>query len=310
MAADPAELIGHVKDAAEFHIPKALWQLLPDALKGPHPHPGTIPLPAIPLPTIQVPEIVLFGHKFLGYSLLGGEFQITKFMVLELVAAVLILAIFIPLARKIATGKAPRGRLWNFFEAMLLFMRDEVARPAIGRHDADRFLPYIWTVFFFILFCNLLGLVPWAGSPTGAMGCTGVLAVMTFLTVVGSGMKKFGPVGFWTGQVPHMELPLVMAILIKPMIFAIEIMGLAIRHFVLSVRLLANMFAGHLVLAVVVGFIAATADRNVALWAGVTASSVLGATALNLLELFVAFLQAYIFAFLSALFIGMAVHQH
>ena len=123
-------------------------------------------------------------------------------------------------------------------------------------------------------------------------------------------MKRYGPVGYLTGQVPHMELPLVMAILIKPMIFFIEIFGLGIKHFVLSVRLLANMFAGHLVMAVIVGFIAMAAYQGMLLWSMVTAVSVLGATAIMLLELFVAFLQAYIFAFLSALFIGMAIHQH
>jgi len=133
---------------------------------------------------------------------------------------------------------------------------------------------------------------------------------MAFATVVGAGIKRFGVVGFWTGLVPHMELPLVMAIFIKPMVFVIEVVGLLIKHFVLSVRLLANMFAGHLVLAVILSFIAATAGQNFAVWSGVTLSSILGATALNLLELFVALLQAYIFAFLSALFIGMAVHQH
>ena len=94
------------------------------------------------------------------------------------------------------------------------------------------------------------------------------------------------------------------------MMFGIEVVGLLIRHAVLAVRLLANMFAGHLVLAVIVGFIASTAQSALLLWAGVTISSVLGAAALTLLELFVAFLQAYVFAFLTALFIGMAVHPH
>jgi F-type H+-transporting ATPase subunit a len=123
-------------------------------------------------------------------------------------------------------------------------------------------------------------------------------------------MTKFGPVKFWTGMVPHMELPAILAVFLKPMLFVIEVLGLAIRHSVLAVRLLANMFAGHLVLAVIVGFIAASANTILILWLGVTIGSILGATALSLLELFVAFLQAYIFAFLSALFIGMAVHQH
>jgi F-type H+-transporting ATPase subunit a len=111
-----------------------------------------------------------------------------------------------------------------------------------------------------------------------------------------------------------MELPMVLAVFLKPMIFAIEVAGLCIKHFVLAVRLLANMFAGHIVLAVLVAFIGA-AGAAVAAWyhplfLGVTLASVLGATALGLLELFVAFLQAYIFTFLSALFIGMAVHPH
>jgi F-type H+-transporting ATPase subunit a len=105
-----------------------------------------------------------------------------------------------------------------------------------------------------------------------------------------------------------MDLPLPLAILLKPMIFGIEVLGLCIKHFVLSIRLLANMMAGHLVLAVLVAFILA-AWRNPAIYA-VFPASVLGAVALSLLELFVAFLQAYIFTFLSALFIGMAVHPH
>ena len=121
-------------------------------------------------------------------------------------------------------------------------------------------------------------------------------------------MTKLGAVGFWKAQVPHMDLPFVLAIFLMPMMFVLEVMGLLIKHFVLAVRLLANMMAGHLVLAVLLAFIAVSAGSIV--WYGVTPASVLGATALNMLELFVAFLQAYIFTFLSALFIGMAVHPH
>jgi F-type H+-transporting ATPase subunit a len=266
---DINEAGGHVKDAISVHLP--------------------------------------FGQHFDLPQIFG--FQLTKFMVLELLVAILMLLIFIPLARRIATGQPVRGYFGNLLEAMLLFLRDEVARPAIGHHDADRFLPFIWTIFFFVLFCNLTGIIPWAGSPTGSILVTATLALMTFLMVIGAGMGRYGLVGFWTGLVPHMELPLVLAILLKPMLFVIEVVGLLIKHVVLAVRLLANMFAGHLVLAVIVGFIAAAAHTTV-LWLGVTIGSVLGATALNMLELFVAFLQAYIFAFLSALFIGMAVHQH
>jgi F-type H+-transporting ATPase subunit a len=138
------------------------------------------------------------------------------------------------------------------------------------------------------------------------------LALIAFGAVVGTGMKKFGPVGFWTGLVPHMELPLVLAIFLWPMILLLEVGGLFIKHTILAVRLLANMFAGHLVLAVILSFITSEVilDWPVAGWAGVMMASIFGAMALSLLELFVAFLQAYIFSFLTALFIGMAVHQH
>jgi F-type H+-transporting ATPase subunit a len=253
-----------------------------------------------------------FHLPFHGTIPLGKVFgiQVTKYMVLELIVAALMLAVFIPLARRIADGRPPRGRLANMFEAMLVFLRDEVARPAIGRHDADRFLPFLWSAFFFILFCNLVGLFPWAGSPTGSLAVTGALAVIALGVVLGAGMTKYGPVKFWTGMVPQMEVPGVMAVFLVPMLLGIEVAGLAIRHAVLAVRLLANMFAGHLVIAVIVSFIAAAAPTYFILWAGVTVGSVCAAAALNLLELLVAFLQAYVFAFLSAMFIGMAVHQH
>jgi len=270
---DVAQASHHVQDATSFQLPGGLEIAIP-----------------------QPPPI--FGYQF----------TVTKFMVLELLVAVLMLLVFVPLARRVANGETPRGRLWNLLEAVLVFIRDRMARPAIGHHDADRFLPFLWTAFFFVLLCNLVGLVPWAGSPTGALAVTASLAVATFATVVGAGMRRFGPVGFWTGLVPHMELPLVLSVLLKPMIMAIEIMGLFIKHTILAVRLLANMFAGHLVLAVILGFIAATAETW--LWYAVMPSSVLAAVGLNLLELLVACLQAYIFTFLSALFIGMAVHQH
>jgi F-type H+-transporting ATPase subunit a len=183
-----------------------------------------------------------------------------------------------------------------------------VALPAIGSHDVDRFVPLVWSVFFFVLGCNLMGMLPWMGSPTAAFAVTAALAFVTFLVVIGSGMVKLGAIGFWKAQVPHMDLPKPVAIFLVPMIFVIEVMGLLIKHFVLAVRLLANMIGGHVVLAVLLAFIALTGGST--LFWGVMPASVLGATALSLLELLVAFIQAYIFAFLTALFIGMAVHPH
>jgi len=271
--ADPAELIGHVKDADAFHLPGGLHLAVPQ------------PFEAVGLPL-----------------------HLTKFMVLELGVALLMLVVFIPLARRVASGEAPRGRFGNLLEVMIVFVRDRIARPAIGSRDADRFLPFLWTQFFFILFLDLCGLLPWLGSPTGALGTTGAIALVTFAVVVGAGIRRFGPIGYWVGQVPHMDVPWVLAIFLKPMILGIEVVGLLVKHFILAVRLFANMFAGHLVLAVIMGFIAQAAGTW--LWYGVMPASVLGAVAINMLELLVACLQAYVFTFLSALFIGMAVHQH
>jgi F-type H+-transporting ATPase subunit a len=234
--------------------------------------------------------------------------QITKFMVLEVVGALILVALFVPLAQRLKSGARPRGRITNLLEAMVLFIRDQVARPTIGAHDGDRFAPFLLSIFFFVLVCNLLGLVPWAGSPTGALGTTATLAVITFLAVVVSGSIKLGPLGFWLGQVPHIDVPWLIGIPLKIMIFVIEVLGLGIKHFVLAMRLLANMMAGHVVLAVLVAFISASAGTLA--FFGVVPASVLGSVALSMLELFVAFLQAYIFAFLSGLFIGMAVHPH
>jgi F-type H+-transporting ATPase subunit a len=246
-----------------------------------------------------------FGYEWHLPSVWGH--QITKFMVLELVAAVLIVLIFVPLARKLAKGP-PKGRFWNMFEAMILFIRNQVVRPAVGSHDAARFLPLILSLFFFILFCNLLGLIPSMGSPTASINVTAPLAVIVFGTGVLSGMKKYGVFGFWLGLCPKMDLPLLLKLPLVPMILVLEIVGLLIKHCILAVRLLANMFGGHLVLAMILGFIPAMAGTM--LWYGVTPLAVFGGTAISMLELFVAFLQAYIFSFLAALFIGMNVHQH
>ena len=173
---------------------------------------------------------------------------ISKFMIVEVIVALLLWAIFSWLARQAEEGDRPRGKLWNLLEVFVVFIRDEVARPAIGKHDADRFVPLLLTFFFFVLGCNLMGMLPWLGAPTGSWGATAGLAVVTFGAVIVFGMKKFGPVGFFLNQVPSMELPFVLAIFLKPMIFAIELLSLCIKHAVLSIRLLANMVAGHIVL--------------------------------------------------------------
>ena len=197
-------------------------------------------------------------------------------------------------------------------------------KPAAHGHThatdpATRFLPLLWTIFFFVLGCNLMGLVPWAGSPTAAWGVTLALAMVTLVTVWATAVMRFGVQGlFFMNTVPGMELPWYMAIVLKPMIYVIEVLGLLIKHGVLSVRLLANMVAGHLVILGVMGLaFGAEAAQQYSdphtpgwMWWITATIAVVGAAAFNVLELFVAFLQAYIFTFLSALFIGSSIHKH
>ena len=276
---DINEIAGHVTDAPYFHIPGFLTK------DG-------------------------YGHIDLP-SILG--LQITKYMLLEVVVGLVLCAIFIPMAWKIRGGKPLKGRFWNLMEVFLLYLRNNVIRPSIGKHDADRFTPYLWTLFFFVLGCNLAGMLPWSGTPTGSLSVTAVLALATFGIVNVAGMQRYGVGKYWIGLVPHMDLPFVLAVILKPMLFVIELAGLLIKHVVLAIRLLANMFAGHMVLAVFLAFIPmvlAAPDSTIWIWLPVTIGSVTMAVCLSLLELFVSFLQAYIFMFLTALFIGAAVHQH
>lgn len=299
---DAGHLIGHVKDAEYFEVPRMLSDVAGSTV------PGKLFVPQIRASTESLVPLPNLGP--LSDLIEPLDLHITKFMVIELVGALLLILFFVGLAMHVKRRDvhAPRGVLWNMLESMLLFIRDDVARPAIG-HEGDKFLPFLWTMFFFVLMCNLMGMIPWLGSPTGALATTGALALITFLSVIVAGTKQMGLVGFWKNQVPHMDLPVYMLPL-KIGIFFIEVLGLLIKHFVLAIRLLANMMAGHLVLAVIVAFIAAGWNLPTALSGTVTVASVLGGTALSMLELFVAFLQAYIFTFLSALFIGMAVHPH
>ena len=241
------------------------------------------------------------------------EVAVSKFMIIELVVAFLIGAAFIWLARKVRHGAAPQGKMWNLLETFVVFIRDQVAEPSIGHHDAHRYVPFLWTIFFFVLGCNLMGMIPWMGSPTGAFGVTGAFAALTFVFGVIGGMTRFGAIGYFKNLVPHMDLPLVMAIFIKPMLFVIELLGLLIKHGVLAVRLLANMVAGHLVLLGIMGVafsVEAVSQLTNVQWSIAAVIAILSCTAFSLLELFVAFLQAYIITFLSAMFIGSVLHEH
>jgi F-type H+-transporting ATPase subunit a len=239
----------------------------------------------------------------------------TKYMVLELIAAAFVFFVYTGLAKRIASGKPAEGTVWNLAETMLTFVRDGIAKPNLGEHDADEYVPLLWTLFLFILVNNLMGLLPWMGSPTANIFMTGALALVVFLTIHGSAIAKMGLVHYTYALWPKIEIPFMfgfgflLGLAINIMIFVIELFGTVIKCGVLAIRLFANMFAGHMVLASIMLLI--YQSRHTESWAmfgTVTGIAVVGSILLSLLELFVAFLQAFIFVFLASLFIGMAVH--
>ncbi len=307
-----ADPVLHIKDSYYFDVPKFLWRRnwddlseVPQFLREQHPDETLEQFNTDLSGKILIPQP--FGTLKNLYEPASG-FCISRFMVVQVVAALLLIWLFRKLGQKMSKGGVPEGKFWNMFEGALLFVRDQIARPAIG-HGADEFVPLLWTLFFFILTLNLMGLAPWVGTATGAFGTTLALAFVTFAAGFVAGVAKLGFMGYWKNLVPPMDLPWYMAP-IKGIIFLIEVLGLFIKHGVLGIRLLANMVAGHLVLFGILGMIATAATASFGTWLTTTSISVVGATLFCLLELMVAFLQAYIFTFLSALFIGSAVHHH
>ncbi len=261
---------------------------------------------------------------------------LTKFMVLQVVAFLLTLFIFRGLAKRARSGQPVKGRFWNFWESVALFVRDEVVRPTIGDphhhddhgdgdhhdahaasahpeietggHPADKYLPFIWSCFFYILFCNLLGAIPFLGSATGNINVTGSLALTAFFATTVFSIQAIGGGGFIKNFLGGLEINGAMDVGIACILFPIEVVGYLIKHGVLAVRLFANIMGGHTVLGVMLFFIADTAMKSV--WYMVAPASVLGQVAIGMLELFVAFLQAYVFSFLATIFIASGLHEH
>ncbi|MEZ6055869.1 MAG: F0F1 ATP synthase subunit A [Planctomycetaceae bacterium] len=180
-----------------------------------------------------------------------------------------------------------------------------------GGHPADKYLPFVWSCFFYILICNLLGAVPFLGSATGALPVTAALALVAFFATYVYGAQVHGWGKFWLALVPSLDAPGPLKLLLVPMMFAIELVGFFIKHGVLAIRLFANIMGGHTVLGVILGFIY-VASHVEAGWVHpvVTFGSVAGQIGVGLLELLVAFIQAYVFAFLATIFIGMTLHEH
>jgi F-type H+-transporting ATPase subunit a len=271
------------------------WELFP-SLRGMKLF-GRVPLDRVPLPRWSG---VMFGRPV--------TLRLTKFMILELLAAALIAATFIPVARRLRSGDPARGALLNAFEVVLTFVRDKIPGPNLGPRDADRYVPFLWTLFLFILVNNLLGLVPFCRSPTGNIFVTLGLAVCAFVVIPGSAIRETGLRHYLAELWPKFDVPYGLGYLLKPFMFVNSVVGLVVSSAVLALRLFANMFAGHVVLATILIFIYLAGSLALTLWGTVTFASVLGQVVLGLLELFIAFLHAYVFTYLTSLFIGMALH--
>jgi len=228
--------------------------------------------------------------------------DITKHVINMWVAAGILLIVVGLAARKRAL--IPKGG-YNLLETFVMFIRDEISTKNIGHH-ANLYTPYLCSAFFFILFMNLTGLLPipaWRGFPgistaTGNISVTVVLALFTFVLTQIAGMRAQGVVGYWVHLVPS-GVP----VALWPLMFVIELFGLFTKPFALTVRLFANMVAGHIVIFFL---IALTLFISVY----VAPVSVAFALGIFMLELFVALVQAYVFTMLSALFIGMTQHAH
>lgn len=292
------------------------WEVVdpaPGLIDGPEPTPvpgaGEPPQPDLTvLPDVVVDEAA--PNYF--YAKLGPvegqaivDFSITRHLVFALLASLILLLLFIPMAgryrRGLGRSEAPRGPLQNMLEAFVIYIRDEVARPNLGA-KADKYLPYLLTVFFFILFCNLLGLVPFGASATANITITAVLALFTFFLTQLAGTKDYWMHIFWPPGVPAF---------VKPILIPVEILGLFTKPFALAVRLFANMTAGKLVILNLIGliFVINTLFGGAAGF-GAAIPSVLLTMFIFTLKLLVSFIQAYVFTILSALFIGMAAADH
>jgi F-type H+-transporting ATPase subunit a len=197
-------------------------------------------------------------------------------------------------------------------EGLMEYVRKQAFVPAMGEKDSRRFLPFLWTLFVFIFGMNLAGMLPFVGAPTAALGVTGALALVVFFVGLICGIRAMGPLGYLKNICPALGLPPAMSIVIVPMLWTIEFVSLFMKHGILALRLLANMVAGHAVLLGLMGLavgVHAYAMSTPA-WSALATATLLGMVAMSLLELFIAFLQAAMFTFLAALFIGSSLHHH
>jgi len=236
------------------------------------------------------------------------DLSITKNVASMLISMMLICIIFITVANGYTKrkGKAPKG-LQSVLEPLILFIRDDVAKASIGEKKYEKYLPYLLTIFFFIFFNNLFGLIPFfpgGANLTGNIAVTGVLALFTFVITTFSGNKNYWVHIVNTPGVPWwLKFPV-------PLMPLVEVMGVFTKPFVLMVRLFANITAGHIIVLGFMSLIFIFGNISPGIGYGVSVVSVAFSVFMSLLELLVAFIQAYVFTLLSALYFGMATEEH
>ena len=237
-------------------------------------------------------------HPFLD------QIGLTKHVMMLLIATLICVFLFSRvakgLAKQIETGES-KGTLSSMLEAMLVFLRDDMVKPTLGA-DTYRFLPLLWTYFFFIVTCNLLGLVPFSATATGNFSVTAALAGIAFVTYHFFGMKQNGVVSYWKDNLLVGPAPL------WPLMIVIEAAGHLIKPIALAIRLFANMMGGHILLAVIMSGTAAATLDDLFYGGGVALVSAVGSVLLTFLELLVAMIQAFIFTNLTTVFLGAALH--
>jgi F-type H+-transporting ATPase subunit a len=246
-------------------------------------------------------------HHLLDYPIPGLKF--TSHQLLLGWVAVLMIGLFWWAARKIETKPQKKG-LVALLEVGLIFVRDDIVYPWLGHERGRRYLPFFWTLFFFILFANVMGLAPfplnpWERTATGNLAVTGALAAIVFVMVQVAGMRQHGLVKYWIHLVPPGT-----PIFLWPLVFVIELIGLLTKPFALTVRLFANMTGGHAILLVLFGFLLGIQHYASPLIGGpVTVASFGFILFIMLFEVLVALIQAYIFTILTAIFTSLAVAE-
>jgi len=280
------------------------------------------PLLRVPMGEGDIPALHIYDGVY--------EFFITNHLMMTAVAGLAVMLVFWLVSRRVRVageGLAAyhtRGRFAQTFETMCTFIRDEVARPNL-HENTDKYIYYIWTIFFFVLFANVLGLIPigpivflftgdahnlhFGGTATSNLSLNAVLAIGSFIAILYIGIRETGVKAFFSHFNPiGWDDPKMLAVGIP--LYVLEWVGLIIKCVVLAMRLFGTMMAGHLVIAAFIGLIFMAAEASRGLGYGVELAVIAGGIVLTLLELFICFLQAFIFTFLTVLFISQVVAHH